>query len=197
MKRVIDIVVASVVLLLLAPFLLVGALLVLISIGRPVFFTQKRPGLNCREFMLVKLRTMRTARDEKNHDLPDAQRVTKAGLFLRVTSIDELPQLWNVIIGDMSLIGPRPLLMEYLPLYSFKQNRRHEVRPGITGWAQVNGRNQLSWEKKFELDVWYVDNRSFWLDCKILFMTLVKVATRSSVSADGEVTVTKFTGTNT
>ncbi|MEN1478247.1 sugar transferase, partial [Pseudomonas aeruginosa] len=145
-------------------------------------------------FEMIKFRTMRDAVDANGNALPDVERMTPFGNFLRSTSLDELPELWNVLKGDMSLVGPRPLLMEYLPLYSVEQYRRHELRPGVTGWAQVNGRNALSWEEKFELDVWYVDNRSFWLDLKIILMTLKKVFVREGISADGEATMSKFTG---
>ncbi len=143
---------------------------------------------------MIKFRTMRDAQDANGNPLPDSERMTPFGSFLRSTSLDELPELWNVLKGDMSLVGPRPLLMEYLPLYSTEQYRRHEVRPGVTGWAQINGRNALSWEEKFKLDVWYVDNRSFWLDLKIIFLTVKKVVVRDGISAEGEVTMSKFTG---
>lgn len=145
-------------------------------------------------FTMVKFRTMRDAVDVRGNSLPDSERMTPLGHFLRSTSLDELPELWNVLKGDMSLVGPRPLLMEYLPLYSPEQYRRHEVRPGVTGWAQINGRNALSWEEKFKLDVWYVDNQSFWLDLKILFLTVKKVLVRDGISAEGEATMSKFTG---
>lgn len=160
----------------------------------PVFFRQVRPGRDGKPFEMVKFRTMLDAFDAAGNPLPDAQRMTPFGRLLRSTSLDELPELWNVLKGDMSLVGPRPLLMEYLPLYSPEQYRRHEMRPGVTGWAQVNGRNALGWEDKFKLDVWYVDNQSFWLDCKILFLTVKKVLVRDGISADGEVTMSKFTG---
>lgn len=181
-------------LLVLALPLLVLVLLVRWRLGSPVFFRQQRPGLHGKPFHMVKFRTMTDARDAEGKLLPDAERLTKLGQFMRSTSLDELPELWNVLKGDMSLVGPRPLLMEYLPLYSSEQARRHEVRPGITGWAQVNGRNALSWEEKFALDVWYVDHRSFWLDVKILFMTVKKVLVRDGISATGEATMSKFTG---
>lgn len=181
-----------------APALLVlggvVSLLVAMSLGRPVFFRQTRPGLHGKPFQMLKFRTMTNERDEHGNLLPDAQRLTRFGRFLRATSLDELPELWNVLKGDMSLVGPRPLLMEYLPLYSERQARRHEVRPGITGWAQVNGRNALSWEEKFELDVWYVENRSFWLDIRILVLTLWKVIRREGISHGDEATMHKFTG---
>jgi lipopolysaccharide/colanic/teichoic acid biosynthesis glycosyltransferase len=164
------------------------------QIGGPVFFRQTRPGLYGKPFEVIKFRTMRNAIDTNGNPLPDAERLTKLGLFLRSTSLDELPELWNVLKGDMSLVGPRPLLMEYLPLYSPEQARRHEVRPGVTGWAQVNGRNAISWEAKFSLDIWYVDNQSLWLDLKIIWLTVRKVAIREGISAAGEATMSKFTG---
>ena len=193
-KRIIDILVASAALMLLAPPLLLLSGLVRISFGSPVLFRQVRPGLHGRPFMMVKFRTMMDERGADGALLPDAQRLTPLGRFLRASSLDELPELWNVIRGDMSLVGPRPLLMEYLPLYTPGQARRHEVRPGITGWAQVNGRNAISWEEKFALDVWYVDHRSLWLDLRILWMTLRKVLVRDGISAAGEATMTRFTG---
>lgn len=162
--------------------------------GSPVFFCQTRPGLDGHPFTMIKFRTMKDALDAEGNPLPDSERLTAFGQFLRSSSLDELPELWNVLKGDMSLVGPRPLLMEYLPLYSPEQYRRHEVQPGVTGWAQINGRNTLSWEDKFALDVWYVDNRSLWLDIKILFLTVKKVVVRDGISADGEATMPKFTG---
>jgi len=194
MKRLFDIFFALAVLVLASPFFLLGVLVVWLDMGRPVFFRQQRPGYRGRPFMLYKLRTMREAHDVTGRALPDAERLTPWGMLLRRTSIDELPQLINVLKGDMSIVGPRPLLMEYLPLYSPEQMRRHEVRPGITGWAQVNGRNALRWEERFRLDVWYVDHRSFWLDMKILLLTIRKVLVRDGISAAGEATMTKFTG---
>jgi lipopolysaccharide/colanic/teichoic acid biosynthesis glycosyltransferase len=170
------------------------AFLVRLKLGSPVFFRQKRPGLDGKPFELLKFRTMADRRDAAGKELPDSDRLTGIGRWLRATSLDELPELWNVIRGDMSLVGPRPLLMEYLPLYSPEQSRRHDVRPGITGWAQINGRNAISWEEKFKLDVWYVDNQSFWLDLKILFFTVFRVFQRSGISAEGEATMPKFTG---
>jgi len=193
-KRLIDILAASFGLLLLAPLLLVLALLIRVRMGSPVIFGQVRPGLRGKPFRMIKFRTMLDAVDAQGNPLPDDQRLTRLGSFLRSTSLDELPELWNVLKGDMSLVGPRPLLMEYLPLYSPEQARRHDVRPGVTGWAQVNGRNALSWDEKFKLDVWYVDNQSLWLDIKILFMTVKKVLVREGISAEGEVTMSKFTG---
>jgi sugar transferase EpsL len=194
MKRLLDIIFALVVLVLASPFFLLGALVVWLDIGRPIFFRQQRPGYQGRPFMLYKFRTMREAHDAAGCALPDGERLTRWGTLLRRTSIDELPQLINVLKGEMSIVGPRPLLMEYLPLYSPEQMRRHEVRPGITGWAQVNGRNALSWAERFQLDVWYVDHRSFWLDMRILALTARKVLVREGISAAGEATMSKFTG---
>ncbi len=194
MKRLLDIVASACALLVLALPLLVVVWMVRRKLGSPVFFTQVRPGLHGKPFEMVKFRTMTDARGPDGELLPDAVRLTRFGRFLRATSLDELPELWNVLKGDMSLVGPRPLLMEYLPLYSPEQARRHEVRPGITGWAQVNGRNAIGWEDKFTLDVWYVDHRSLWLDIKILWMTVKKVLVREGISADGEATMGRFTG---
>ena len=194
MKRLFDITIASFALLLLALPLLLITGLVRRKLGRPAFFRQIRPGLYGKPFEMVKFRSMTDARGADGNLLPDADRLTPFGRFLRSSSLDELPGLWNVLNGQMSLVGPRPLLMEYLPLYSVEQARRHEVRPGITGWAQVNGRNALSWEDKFRLDVWYVENRSMWLDIKILWLTVRKVLIRDGISADGEATMSKFTG---
>lgn len=193
-KRLFDIICALTALMLLAPVILFIYLLVWKKLGRPVFFRQHRPGLSGRPFQMIKFRTMKDASDSTGNPLPDSQRMTAFGQFLRSTSLDELPELWNVLKGDMSLVGPRPLLMEYLPLYSEEQYRRHEVRPGVTGWAQVNGRNAISWEDRFRLDVWYVDNRSLWLDVKILFLTVKKVLVRDGISGEGEATMSKFTG---
>lgn len=164
------------------------------DMGSPVIFRQTRPGQDGQPFSMMKFRSMRDATGRDGQPLPDAERITPLGVKLRSSSLDELPGLWNVLKGDMSLVGPRPLLVEYLPLYSLTQARRHELRPGITGWAQVNGRNALSWEKKFELDVWYVDNRTIWLDLKIIWMTIRKVIKRDDISAEGEVTMPRFTG---
>ncbi len=194
MKRCFDLVVAVVALLALAVPLLVLVWLVRCKLGSPVLFRQVRPGLNGKPFEMVKFRTMTDERGADGALLPDAQRLTPFGLFLRASSLDELPELWNVIKGDMSLVGPRPLLMEYLPLYTPEQARRHEVRPGITGWAQVNGRNAISWEEKFALDVWYVDHLSLWLDMRIVWMTVRKVLVRDGISAEGEATMPRFTG---
>jgi lipopolysaccharide/colanic/teichoic acid biosynthesis glycosyltransferase len=195
MKRAIDFFLAAVVLIFLAVPLVFLALLVRTQLGTPILFRQVRPGRNGRLFKLAKFRTMTDERDASGGLLPDASRLTPFGRWLRATSLDELPSLWNVLKGDMSLVGPRPLLVEYLPLYSSEQARRHEVRPGITGWAQVNGRNALTWEQKFELDVWYVDHRSFWLDLRIMLMTVRKVFVREGISAKGEATMPRFTGT--
>lgn len=194
MKRFFDLFVAGTVLILAFPLFLFGLLVVLITMGRPVFFQQMRPGWKGRPFLLYKFRTMLNTFDANGQALPDVERLTRWGILLRRTSIDELPQLINVLRGDMSLVGPRPLLMEYLPLYSAEQMRRHEVRPGITGWAQVNGRNALGWDERLGLDVWYVDNCSFTLDLKILALTVRKVLVRDGISAEGVATMKKFTG---
>lgn len=193
-KRVVDIVVSGVGLLVLGIPLLYLMWAVRRKLGSPVFFHQLRPGLGGKPFQMVKFRSMTNVLSPDGRLLPDRDRMTAFGNFLRSTSLDELPELWNVLKGDMSIVGPRPLLMEYLPLYSPEQARRHKVRPGVTGWAQVNGRNALSWEDKFKLDVWYVDNQSFWLDLKIICVTIKKVVMREGISAAGEVTMTKFTG---
>ncbi len=194
MKRLFDLLLSiGLVLALALPLLLLWAL-VRRKLGSPVLFRQVRPGLHGRPFMMVKFRTMTDERGADGELLPDARRLTSFGRFLRATSLDELPELWNVLRGEMSLVGPRPLLMEYLPLYSPEQARRHEVRPGITGWAQVNGRNALSWEGRFKLDVWYVDHRSLWLDLRILWLTVRKVIVREGISAQGEATMPRFTG---
>lgn len=193
-KRVFDIVVSALGLLILSPVFLIIAILVRVKLGSPVFFSQIRPGVGGKPFKMVKFRTMLEAIDQDGNPLPDVERLTAFGRLLRSTSLDELPELWNVLKGDMSLVGPRPLLMEYLPLYSPEQFRRHEVRPGITGWAQVNGRNAISWDERFKLDVWYVDNHNFWLDIKILFLTIKKVIVREGISQAGQVTMSKFTG---
>lgn len=194
MKRLFDIVLSLFALLCLLPILLVISLLIVLNLGRPVMFKQTRPGLNAKPFDMIKFRTMKEAYYENGDPLPDGQRMTRFGSFLRSSSLDELPGLWCVVKGDMSLVGPRPLLMEYVPLYNYEQSRRHNVRPGITGWAQVNGRNAIAWDDKFKLDTWYVDNQSLWLDVKILFLTVKKVFVREGISADGEVTMSKFTG---
>lgn len=197
MKRAFDILVSAVALLLLAVPMLVLALVLRVRHGRPVFFSQMRPGLKGEPFRMIKFRTMTSARDATGRLRPDADRLTPLGRSMRSSSLDELPELWNVLRGDMSLVGPRPLLMEYLPLYSAEQARRHDVRPGLTGWAQVNGRNAISWDEKFKLDVWYVDNRSMLLDLKILLLTLQKVLTREGINSEGEATMPRFTGGKT
>ncbi|MCO5784797.1 sugar transferase [Pseudomonas sp. G11-1] len=194
LKRIFDVVASAIALLLLSPVIAIVAWQISRKMGSPVLFRQVRPGLNGKPFEMVKFRTMKDAVDAAGNPLPDSERMTPFGQFLRSSSLDELPELWNVLKGDMSLVGPRPLLMEYLPLYSTEQYRRHEARPGVTGWAQINGRNSLSWDEKFKLDVWYVDNRSLWLDIKILFLTVKKVVVRDGISADGEATMSKFTG---
>lgn len=191
-----DVMVSAVALcVLLSPMVVIG-ILVWLKMGWPPFFSQLRPGLHGKPFTMYKFRTMSAKKDRFGRLLPDAERLTSFGRFLRATSLDELPELWNVLKGEMSLVGPRPLLMEYLPLYSAEQARRHEVRPGITGWAQVNGRNVLSWEEKFALDVWYVDNKSTTLDLKIFWMTLQAVFRRDGISAAGHETMPRFQGTN-
>ncbi|TRY32070.1 sugar transferase [Aliiglaciecola sp. M165] len=195
LKRLFDLLVCLSVLLIGLPIFLLVALLVRLKLGSPILFSQLRPGRDGTLFRMYKFRSMTSDVDENGNLLPDELRLTAFGQFLRSASLDELPGLFNVIKGDMSLVGPRPLLPEYLPLYSPTQARRHEVRPGITGWAQVNGRNALSWEKKFELDVWYVENQSFWLDIKILFLTVLKVIRRKDISQDGQATMSKFEGT--
>ena len=194
MKRLLDFIAALLGLIALALPLLLLIALIRRKLGSPVFFRQTRPGLHGQPFEMVKFRTMTDTRGPDGALLPDAERLTPFGRFLRSTSLDELPQLWNVLKGDMSLVGPRPLLMEYLPLYSPEQARRHAVRPGVTGWAQVNGRNAISWEEKFALDTWYVDHQSLLLDMKILWLTVKKVLVREGISAAGEATMGKFTG---
>lgn len=196
LKRLFDILGAVLGLLILLPIIVTLAWQVRRKLGSPVLFRQTRPGLHGKPFQLIKFRTMRNAIGLDGRPLPDSERMTSFGSFLRSASLDELPELWNVLKGEMSLVGPRPLLMEYLPLYSLEQARRHELRPGVTGWAQVNGRNALSWDEKFRLDVWYVDNHSFWLDLKILALTVKKVFVREGISAAGEVTMTYFTGSS-
>lgn len=194
LKRVFDVVVSAIALLFLCPVIAIVAWQINLKMGSPVLFRQVRPGLNGIAFEMVKFRTMKDALDAQSNPLPDSERLTPFGQFLRSSSLDELPELWNVLKGDMSLVGPRPLLMEYLPLYNPEQYRRHDARPGVTGWAQINGRNTLSWNEKFKLDVWYVDNQSFWLDIKILFLTVQKVLLRDGISAEGEVTTARFKG---
>lgn len=193
-KRLLDIIIAAAALVLLSPVLLLLAWQIRRKLGTPVLFRQVRPGRGGIPFVMYKFRTMRDAADENGRPLPDAERLTPFGRKLRAASLDELPELWNVLKGDMSLVGPRPLLMEYLPLYNAEQRRRHLVRPGITGWAQVNGRNAILWPEKFRLDVWYVENRSLLLDMKILFLTVKKVLDRSGINSEGEATAAKFTG---
>lgn len=193
-KRIFDMFGAFFLLLILSPLFIFLVLINYFNIGAPVFFTQFRPGKNDTLFKIIKFRTMRNAFNFDGTPLPDGQRLTKFGKFLRSTSLDELPELWNVVKGDMSLVGPRPLLTEYLPLYSEDQKRRHDVRPGITGWAQVNGRNALTWEEKFALDLWYIENQSLWLDLKILCLTIKKVIFRENISAENHVTIEKFKG---
>lgn len=193
-KRLLDMVVALTALILLSPVLLVVAYKVRKNLGSPVLFCQTRPGLHDQPFEMIKFRTMKDAIDKDDNPLPDSERLTDFGKKLRATSLDELPELWNVLKGDMSLVGPRPLLMEYLPLYSAEQAKRHNVRPGITGYAQINGRNAISWEEKFKLDTWYVEHQSFWLDIKILLQTVKKVIIKDGISAEGEATMSKFTG---
>ena len=195
MKRLFDILVATVLLLLLWPLLLLLTVLVRRHLGAPALFRQQRPGWHGRPFTMIKFRTMRDALDPHGQPLPDAERLTRFGLWLRATSLDELPELFNVLRGDMSLVGPRPLLMEYLPLYTATQARRHEARPGITGWAQINGRNSLDWAEKFQLDVWYVDHQSLRLDLLILWRTLAQVWRRDGISQEGHATMDKFKGT--
>jgi lipopolysaccharide/colanic/teichoic acid biosynthesis glycosyltransferase len=194
LKRLTDLVLGIPSLMALVPLMLCLALAVRFRLGSPVLFRQERPGLHGRPFMLVKFRTMTGAADTDGRPLPDADRLTRFGRFLRSTSLDELPELWNVLKGDMSLVGPRPLLMEYLPLYSPRQSRRHEVKPGLTGWAQVNGRNALTWEDRLEMDVWYVENRSWLLDLKIIWKTIGIVLHREGISQQGSATMEKFRG---
>jgi lipopolysaccharide/colanic/teichoic acid biosynthesis glycosyltransferase len=194
LKRLFDILASFFCLLVLSPVIAIVAWKIRKNLGSPVLFKQIRPGQFGKSFQMVKFRTMHNAVDAEGNTLPDSERLTPFGNWLRSTSLDELPELWNVLKGDMSLVGPRPLLMEYLPLYSQGQYRRHEVRPGITGWAQVNGRNAISWAEKFKLDVWYVDNQNLWLDIKIVWLTVKKVLLRDGISAEGEATMSKFTG---
>ena len=195
LKRALDIIIASAALALLSPVYFIVARKVKKNLGSPVLFRQVRPGLNGKPFEMIKFRSMKDAADAQGHALPDSERLTPFGKMLRATSLDEMPELWNVIKGDMSIVGPRPLLMEYLPLYNEEQAKRHNVRPGMTGHAQVNGRNAISWEEKLKLDSWYVENQSLWLDFKIMLKTVKKVLAKEDISAEGEVTVTKFSGT--
>lgn len=194
MMRFIELILAISLLILIFPLLIVMAILIRTKLGAPVLFTQLRPGLHGKPFKMYKFRTMLDAYDVKGEALPDALRLTSFGSMLRKSSIDELPELINIIRGDMGFVGPRPLLMEYLPLYDNEQKRRHDVRPGITGWAQINGRNSISWVEKFQLDIWYVDNKSFLLDIKIILLTVKKVFTQQDINADGHVTIERFTG---
>ena len=195
LKRAFDIAASTSALVVLSPVLAITAYKVKKELGSPVLFRQTRPGLHGKPFEMIKFRTMKDATDKEGNALPDSERLTEFGKKLRASSLDELPELWNVLKGDMSLVGPRPLLMEYLPLYNAEQAKRHNVRPGVTGYAQVNGRNSLSWEDKFKLDTWYVEHQSLWLDMKILLKTVKKVIIKDGISADGEATMTKFTGT--
>ncbi|MDN3475560.1 sugar transferase [Pseudoalteromonas sp. APC 3355] len=195
-KYFFDLTVSIIVFLILLPVILLVAVLIRSKLGSPILFTQDRPGLNGKVFKMMKFRSMLDAKDKHGNLLPDNERMTKFGAFLRSTSLDELPGLFNVIKGDMSLVGPRPLLVQYLPLYNSEQAKRHNVRPGITGWAQVNGRNAIGWDEKFKLDVWYVENQSFLLDMKILLLTVKKVFVREGISADGHVTIEPFKGSN-
>ncbi|WP_336505788.1 sugar transferase [Aliivibrio fischeri] len=196
MKRFFDIVISIIVLFLFLPVIYIVSRKIRKNLGSPVLFKQNRPGLNCKVFEMLKFRSMRNAVDFDGNSLHDSERLTPFGEKLRSSSLDELPSLWNVLKGDMSLVGPRPLLVEYLPLYNQEQAKRHNVRPGITGWAQVNGRNAISWEEKFKLDVWYVENQSLWLDIKILFLTVKKVFIKEGISADGHVTTEPFKGSS-
>lgn len=194
LKRLLDIIIASIALIILSPLYFYVAYKVCKNLGSPVIFRQIRPGLHGKPFEMIKFRTMTDERDVQGNLLPNEQRLPKFGKMLRATSLDEMPELWNVIKGDMSIVGPRPLLMEYLPLYNQEQAKRHNVRPGMTGHAQVNGRNAINWEKKFELDIWYVENQSIWLDFKIMIQTVKKVLIKEGINQSEEVTMTKFTG---
>ncbi len=193
-KRLFDFFLSGIALIILSPVIMLVAALVAINLGTPVFFKQTRPGYKGKPFSIYKFRTMREAVDVHGHSLPDQQRLTAFGKFLRSSSLDELPELWNVLIGQMSLVGPRPLRMDYLPRYNAQQSRRHDVLPGITGWAQINGRNAISWDEKFKLDVWYVDHQSLFLDIKILWLTILKVFKREGISAEGHATMPDFMG---
>ena len=193
-KRLLDLIIASMALLLLSPLYAFVAYKVKKNLGSPVLFRQVRPGLHGKPFEMIKFRTMRDAVDAEGNPLPDSERLTPFGQMLRSTSLDEMPELWNVIKGDMSVVGPRPLLMEYLPLYNSEQAKRNLVRPGMTGWAQINGRNAIGWDEKFKLDTWYVEHQSIWLDFKIMLLTVKKVVGRDGISAEGEATMSKFTG---
>jgi lipopolysaccharide/colanic/teichoic acid biosynthesis glycosyltransferase len=193
-KRIFDLSLSAIMLIILAPVIIIVAVIVAFNLGQPTLFRQARPGLKGKVFDIIKFRSMRDAVDNNGALLSDEQRLTPFGKKLRNSSLDELPGLWSVLKGDMSLVGPRPLLTEYLPLYSPEQARRHDVKPGITGWAQINGRNNISWQEKFVLDVWYVDNQNLWLDIKILFLTIKKVCKQADINAKGEATMSKFTG---
>ena len=193
-KRLFDIIASASGLIFLSPVFLILIYLIRKNLGEPVFFTQERPGKDGKPFKMIKFRSMRDAVDKDGNPLPDSERLTPFGKKLRATSLDELPELWNVLKGEMSLVGPRPLLMSYLPLYNEFQNRRHEMRPGVTGWAQVNGRNAISWDEKFAYDIWYIDHFSLWFDMKILFLTIKKVFIKEGISAEGEATMPYFTG---
>ena len=195
MRRFVDLIFASGILIVLSPLLIITGILIFFFQGRPVFFQQARLGKDHEEFWILKFCTMTNKKNDKGELLPDKDRITGLGNFLRNTSLDEFPGFWNVLKGEMSLIGPRPLPPHYLSRYSKDQDRRHEIKPGVIGWAQVNGRNAISWEEKFKLDVWYVDNQSLWLDIKIIFLTIKKVLVRDGISTDGEATMTRFTGT--
>lgn len=194
MKRLLDIIIASIALILLSPLYIYVAYKVRKNLGSPILFRQIRPGLNGKPFEMIKFRTMTDERNAEGKLLPNEQRLPKFGKMLRATSLDEMPELWNVVKGDMSIVGPRPLLMDYLPLYNEEQAKRHNVRPGMTGYAQVNGRNSISWEEKFKLDTWYVENQSIWLDFKIMFQTVKKVLVKEGINQSEEVTMTRFTG---
>lgn len=196
MKRTFDILLSFIALILLSPVIFITAFFIYKKLGSPVLFRQMRPGLNGKSFEMIKFRTMKDVVDKNGRSLPDSERLTPFGMKLRSTSLDELPGLWNVFKGDMSLVGPRPLLVEYLPLYSAEQARRHDVRPGVTGWAQINGRNAISWQDKFKLDVWYVEHQSLWLDIKILLLTIKKVFIKEGISATEHVTMPEFMGNN-
>jgi len=193
-KRVMDIALSALILIVCSPIILIVGLITWLSSGGPIFFYHQRPGKDGKLFKLVKIRSMVDQYDQDGKLLPDSERITSLGSFIRRTSIDELPEFYNVLRGDMSLVGPRPLLKQYIPRYSAEQARRHEVLPGVTGWAQVNGRNTISWDEKFKLDIWYVDNWTFWLDVKIIFMTIWKVLTREGISQPGRATMDEFKG---
>ncbi|WP_392538279.1 sugar transferase [Legionella sp. 227] len=196
LKRFFDVLLASILLIVFMPILIIVGLLIRYRLGSPIFFRQDRPGLHGKTFQVIKFRTMRELYDKQGEVLPDKDRITRFGHFVRASSLDELPQLWNVLKGEMSFVGPRPLLMEYLSLYNDEQKRRHDVKPGITGLAQVNGRNALTWDDKFKLDLWYVDHQSFYLDIKILLLTVKKVVIREGITSQGSVSNEKFTGNN-